>query len=419
MEGSIGWRTLLRLVLAIMGQWPRRFAWRSVVALEILRREPILAGAPFGEAGAYEKLIGVIRFAVDPARPAHRAIADLDRAPRNARGLVESWADFYLLRPVSGGSRRLLLDVPNRGRKMALALFNSVVRSNDPTAREDFGTGFLMRHGWTVAWVGWQPDVPRVDSMMALTVPRVAGVSGRVRCEFHPNAPAASLPLADRYHIPHPVARPDDPAAELTVREHGGAHAVAVDRSAWRFARAVGGAVVNLDRWVSEGTAPPPSAVPRIDQGTAVAAETLRATFESALPPKVGAPYVTCVPGFHVDGNDAAGVRPWELRVPLATCTGWNPRHPDQGAPGELMSMMGSTLPFPRPAAERARSGDPRLSIGERYRGRQDYLDRVGQAAEAMVGERHLLAEDVAAALERAGRLWDFIHGIDSVVPGA
>lgn len=160
MEGSIGWRTLLRLVLAIMGQWPRRFAWRSVVALEILRREPILAGAPFGEAGAYEKLIGVIRFAVDPARPAHRAIADLDRAPRNARGLVESWADFYLLRPVSGGSRRLLLDVPNRGRKMALALFNSVVRSNDPTAREDFGTGFLMRHGWTVAWVGWQPDVP-------------------------------------------------------------------------------------------------------------------------------------------------------------------------------------------------------------------------------------------------------------------
>jgi hypothetical protein len=94
MEGSIGWRTLLRLVLAIMGQWPRRFAWRSVVALEILRREPILAGAPFGEAGAYEKLIGVIRFAVDPARPAHRAMASAGggrrggpRASRSALGL--------------------------------------------------------------------------------------------------------------------------------------------------------------------------------------------------------------------------------------------------------------------------------------------------------------------------------------------
>ena len=216
----------------------------AVVALEIQRRESILAGAPFGEAGPYEKLIGVVRFAVDPALPANRAIADLDRAPRNDRGLVESWADFYLLRPVRGGSRRLLLDVPNRGRKMALSLFNSVVRSNDPATQEDFGNGFLMRHGWTVAWVGWQPDVPREDNMMALTVPRVTGVSGRVRCEFHPNTPVASLPLADRYHIPYPVARLDDPGAELTVREHGGAPAVAVDRSAWRFARAVGGEVV-------------------------------------------------------------------------------------------------------------------------------------------------------------------------------
>jgi Alpha/beta hydrolase domain len=653
----------------------------AVVALEILRNEPILAGAPFGEAGAYEKLIGVIRFAVDPARPAHRVIADLDRAPRNARGLVETWADFYLLRPVSGGNRRLLLDLPNRGRKMALALFNSVVRSNDPTTREDFGNGFLMRHGWTVAWVGWQPDVPREDGMMALAVPRVAGVSGRVRCEFHPNAPAPSLPLADRYHIPHPVARLDDPGAELTVRKHGGAPAVAVNRSAWRFARAVGGevvadsshvwlaggfepgkiydcyyeaqdppvvglaftavrdtvgflrfgsaesgnpcagrldrgyvfgisqsgrflrhllhlgldedeagclvfdgaiphvagarrgefnlrfgqpslnalhavgdlfpftdaeqedpvtgrrgallgrlltrgrapkvftintaaeywrgdaslvhtdvagkadiaapanvrvylhagaqhtpgsippaaadpntgargrhlfgvvdyspllraALVNLDRWVSEGTEPPSSAVPRVDQGTAVAAETLRAMFESipgvrfperiarpvrldfgadvdrgvasALPPKVGATYVTFVSALDADGNETSGVRPWELTVPLATFTGWNPRHPDQGAPGDLMSMMGSTLPFPRTAAERARSGDPRLSIEERYRGRQDYLDRVRRAAEAMVGERHLLAEDVAAVVERASRLWDFVQELAGVVP--
>src|SRR5215470_6233768 len=174
----------------------------AVVTLEISRREPVLDGAPFGEAGAYEKLAGIIRFAVDPAHPTHRVIAYLDRAPRNARGLVESWADFYLLRPLVGGSRRLLLDLPNRGRKMAIGLFNSAARSNEPTAREDFGNGFLMRHGWTVAWVGWQADVPREDGMMALTVPRAAGLSGRVRCEFRPNASALALPLADRYHLP-------------------------------------------------------------------------------------------------------------------------------------------------------------------------------------------------------------------------
>jgi Alpha/beta hydrolase domain len=649
----------------------------AVVTLDIQRRELVVLGASFGSPGAYEKLAGVIRFAVDPALPGHRAIADLDGTPRNTSGLVESQADFYLLRPMSGGNRRLLLDVPNRGRKMALALFNSVARSNDPTTEADFGNGFLLRHGWTVAWVGWQPDVPREDNMMALTVPRVAGVTGWVRCEFRPSARAASLPLADRYHIPQATAFPDDPGAQLTVREHSGASEVPVPRSDWRFARPVNGevvpdashvwlgggfepgkiydcyyraqgspvvglgftavrdtaaflrfgsaergnpcagalertyvfgisqsgrflrhllhlgldedeegrpvfdaviphvagarrgefnlrfgqpslnalhsvgdlfpftdaeqedpvagrrgallarqlargrmpkiftintsaeywrgdaslvhtdvagkhdiaahpnvriylhagaqhtpgsippvaadpntgargrhllgvvdyspllraALVNLDRWVSEDMEPPPTAVPRLDQGTAVTPESLRASYESipgvrfperiarpvrldfgagvdrgvvsALPPRASAAYATFVSAVDADGNDTAGVRPWELRVPLATLTGWNLRHPDQGAPGDLMSMMGSTVPFPRTAAERVRTGDPRPSIEERYGGRQDYLDRVRGAAQAMVAERHLLAEDIAAVVERAGRLWDFFQERD------
>jgi hypothetical protein len=95
--------------------------------------------------------------------------------------------------------------------------------------------------------------------------------------------------------------------------------------------------------------------------------------------------------------------------VPLATFTGWNPRHPDQGAPGDLMAMMGSTLPFPRTAVERARTGDPRLSIEERYAGREDYLARVRREAEIMVGSRHLLAEDLDAVVARAGALWDLL----------
>ncbi|HEX7786911.1 MAG TPA: hypothetical protein VF653_11895, partial [Methylomirabilota bacterium] len=207
----------------------------AVTRLEVTRREPVLGGARFGAGGAYEKIEGVLHFAVDPARPVHAPIADLSRAPRNAAGLVESSADFYLLRPVDGGRRRLLLDVPNRGRKIALGMFNGTPRSNDPTAAEDFGNGFLMRHGYTVAWVGWQPDVPRRDGMMALTVPRAAGISARVRCEFRPNARVEVLPLADRYHVPHPVARRDDPEAALHVREHADAPSVALPRSAWRF----------------------------------------------------------------------------------------------------------------------------------------------------------------------------------------
>jgi len=101
--------------------------------------------------------------------------------------------------------------------------------------------------------------------------------------------------------------------------------------------------------------------------------------------------------------------RPPELRVPVATFTGWNPRHPDQGAPGDLMSMMGSTLPFARTAAERTTSGDPRPSLEERYGARDRYLARVRSDAQAMVADRHLLAEDLEAVVERAGALWDFV----------
>src|SRR4029453_15278604 len=105
----------------------------SVTALEIQRRELVLNGRAFGSAGAYEKILGTLRFAVDPTRPIHPEVTDLDRAPRNSGGLVEGSADFYMLRPLGGGNRALLLDVPNRGRKVALGMFDSAVRVPDPT----------------------------------------------------------------------------------------------------------------------------------------------------------------------------------------------------------------------------------------------------------------------------------------------
>jgi hypothetical protein len=638
-----------------------------VTALDVHTRAVVLDGRPFGAAGAYEKLAGTLRFAVDPDHPVHAVVCDLGRAPRNAQGRVEFSADFYLLRPVdpARGNGSLLLDVPNRGRKVALGMFNSAVRVPDPTTVEDFGNGFLMRHGFTVAWTAWQHDVPRRDGMMAMDVPRAAGVSGLVRCEFRPNVAADVLPLADRYHIPHPAAERDDPSARLTVREHAGAAAVAVARSAWRFTdpshvrldggfqpgriydlvyRAVdpplvglgflavrdaasflrwapasagnpcaaslqrahvfgvsqsgrflrhllylgldedeqgrlafdavvphvaggrrgefnmrfgqaslnaqeamgslfpftdeaqtdpvtgqrdgllarleargrrprilaintsaeywrgdaslvhtdvegrrdvvpaaGGrlylfagtqhtpgalpppaadpntgargihpfnvvdyapllraALVNLDRWVREGVEPPPSAVPRLAEGTAVTPESVstrlaaipgarvpdRVTRVARLdfgpeaargivteqPPKVGAQFTCYVSAVDADGNEVAGIRPVELAVPLATFTGWNPRHPEQGAPGDLMAMMGSTLPLARTRAEREQRGDRRASVQERYASREAYLAAVRAAAGALVAARHALAEDVDAMVARAGELWDLLE---------
>jgi hypothetical protein len=641
----------------------------AITTFEIAQREPVLGGRPFGHAGAYEKIAGTLRFAVDPRHPHHADVTDLDRAPRNAAGLVEFSADFYLLRPADAaqGNGALLLDVPNRGRKVALGMLNSTIRVADPASAEDFGNGFLMRHGYTVAWVGWQADVPRVDGLMALDAPVARGITGFARCEFRPNLPAARLPMADRYHVPQPTIALDDPEARLTVRESVAAEGVAVPRAQWRFADAIhveidggflpghiyelvyrakdpavigtgllavrdtaawlrfGGAdagnpcagalarayvlgvsqsgrflrnflylglnqdeggrrvfdavmphvasarrgefnvrfgqpslnakrsigsafpftgveqadpltgargslfarqasrgplpkivstntaaeywqgdgslvhtdvearldvetvpearvylfagcqhtpgalpppdadantggrglqrfnvvdyapllravLVNVDAWVRDGVEPPPSATPRIGAGTAVPAETTEKTFTAipgvrfpdqierplrldfgpeatrgicaTLPPKAGPPYATLVSAVDADGNEVAGIRPVELRVPLGTFTGWNPRHPDQGAPGDLMSMMGSTLPFCRDADERARRGDPRPSIAERYASRDEYLARVRAACVEMVGRRHLLAEDVDAVVARAGRLFDWIQAV-------
>ncbi len=40
----------------------------------------------------------------------------------------------------------------------------------------------------------------------------------------------------------------------------------------------------------------------------------------------------------------------------------------------------------------------------------QTRLERVREAARALVAEHHMLVEDVEAGVEHAGRLWDFLH---------
>jgi hypothetical protein len=99
------------------------------------------------------------------------------------------------------------------------------------------------------------------------------------------------------------------------------------------------------------------------------------------------------VPKTDADGNDIAGIRPVEVEVPLATYTGWAVRRAPY-AEGEECGPTGQYIPFAATRAEREATGDPRLSIEERYRDHADYVARVERAVENLLRERLLLEED-------------------------
>lgn len=237
----------------------------AVTEPEIHGRRPYEGGRAFAAAGPYERLDGTIHFAVDPAHPANRAIVDLDRAPRDATGRVRFRADFCLLQPSdpARGNRRLLFEVLNRGRKLAPRHLNHAPPAA-PSARIDPGDGFLLRHGWTLAWCGWQWDVVRDEALMGLEAPEALDpatgrpCTGEVLCHFQPNAPGRDHLLADRVHQPYPAADVADPDAVLTARDWPDGPATVIPRKRWRFARDDGGRPVPADThvWLEDGFAP-------------------------------------------------------------------------------------------------------------------------------------------------------------------
>ena len=213
-----------------------------VTELEIKSRQPFAQGQAFGDVGPYEQLDGRVDFAVDPDHPCNQNITDLNLAPRDAQGRVTFSSDFRIIRPVDPdrGNRRILLDVPNRGKALALRNLNSAPEVA-PDAPPDPGNGFLMRHGYTVVWCGWQHDVPDVPGTMRIRVPEAGTaegpISGNVVVTFQPNTPIQEQFLSDRMHRPYAANHLEDWGSVLTVQDHEDAPEQIIPRDQWAFAR--------------------------------------------------------------------------------------------------------------------------------------------------------------------------------------
>ena len=148
----------------------------GLVRLDIVQREPYEGGIGFGDVGAYERIDAVAHYAVDPGVAANTDIVDLMQAARDGEGRVCFNGDVVVLRPAvpAGGNRVALIDIPNRGRRVMTGLFNRAVPDVPPQRRIPVGDGFLMRHGFSLVWCGWQWDVPRGEDRMGLDAPQRA-----------------------------------------------------------------------------------------------------------------------------------------------------------------------------------------------------------------------------------------------------
>ena len=227
-----------------------------VVRVEISSRVDVLAGKPFGEAGAYERITGRVYFSLPVANPHNQRIVDLGNAVNLKDGEVEFSSDFVAVRPKDAhkGNGSMLLEVPNRGRARILSL----VDGGDQDLATDAGDAWLLRNGFTIVSLGWQWDADGPDALRFVApVAKENGktITGLLRGDLMPSQPMSEISLG---HLmmgsiggtEYPVFAPDDPRNTLTVRDSRTAQRTVIPHTEWQFSRTVDGKLIPSDRHI-------------------------------------------------------------------------------------------------------------------------------------------------------------------------
>ncbi len=289
-----------------------------------------------------------------------------------------------------------------RGRASAGLLDRCAATDTCPKIVETFGSAefFNQRASPTLVGTAADRDIPLPSNVRRYVFPGVRHGGGRGG--FDPNPP-----MDDCCGLP---SNPNSSSESL---------------------RALRTALVE---WVVRGTLPPPSQYPRLDRGELVAPTQAAMGFPTIpgvplpdgilnplneydfgtefhyedvsgvitlQPPPIRRVLPTLVPKVNADGNEVAGVASVLHQVPLGTYTGWN-TVPSGFFEGRILTNGGSFIPFARTRAERLASGDPRLSLEERYGTHDRYVALVRAAAERLVRGRYLLQDDADRLISEA-----------------
>ena len=219
-------------------------AHAELTRIEIKSTKDVLGGKAWGNTGAYEELIGTAYFTIDPKAAANRNIPNIDKAPKDAKGLIEFSSDIYIDRPkdAAKGNGVAFFEASNRGRRSLSTTFSQPFRAKQPEEEAQYGDGTLFKEGFTLVWVGWQNSVDRKPGLVGIDLPIAMEngkpVTGKVNTFgigapwiILKDSPTLTLDPDTRRYTPVSL---NDPKDVLQVAQGGFDKPTVIPRDQWR-----------------------------------------------------------------------------------------------------------------------------------------------------------------------------------------
>ncbi len=209
----------------------------AVIDVEVRSQSPYANNESIGDYGTFERIDGVLHYAVDPNDVHNSNIVDIDLASKDPAGKVRFSGDFTLIAPTHQTPRALLLEVPNRGNRLSFRMFNRANMEDllrDPCA---IGDGFIFQHGFALLSVGWQFDALGMKLHVPDATKDGCPLQGDVICRMQPSRPTKSMFVGQLGPASYRLNQETADLARLYEQAHPNAAKVVLNPSSWSFGR--------------------------------------------------------------------------------------------------------------------------------------------------------------------------------------